>query len=398
MIAYEGDKPYIFISYAHKDSERVLPILDAMASRGFRIWYDAGIEAGTEWPDYIAMRLENATACLAFLSRASLDSQNCRQEINYALDLKIPVLSVYLDELTLTGGMRMRLGLTQAIYYCRHLSLDSFCEALFETRTFLPCREDSVSVDTARTPRHVAENVPTTEGFASPLSDFEIKNGTLLRYKGEGGEVVVPDHVTIIGEKAFYLCSGLKSVILPDSVTEIRESAFARSSLESISIPNSVTAIGAWAFAYTDLASIVLPPSLDTVENNTFYCADKLQRITIPETVTRIGAWAFNCCESLQNITLPRGITRIFASTFAGCAALTSFTLPDGVTEISTDAFYRCRALQSVSIPDSVKRIADNAFNGCDSLTKVYISENAPSYAKLKQDLPEGIRFLPPIG
>ena len=68
MTPYKGTEPYIFISYAHKDSERVLPIIESLAEKGFRVWYDAGIEAGTEWPDYIAENLENAAVVMALLS------------------------------------------------------------------------------------------------------------------------------------------------------------------------------------------------------------------------------------------------------------------------------------------------------------------------------------------
>ena len=65
--AYEGTEPYIFVSYAHKDSEAVLPIIAALQDRGFRIWYDAGIEAGTEWPEYIAEQLNGSEVVLALI-------------------------------------------------------------------------------------------------------------------------------------------------------------------------------------------------------------------------------------------------------------------------------------------------------------------------------------------
>ena len=57
MKAYNGSKPYIFISYAHADSSRVLPVVEAMQNQGFRIWFDMGIEAGTEWSNNIAKHL-----------------------------------------------------------------------------------------------------------------------------------------------------------------------------------------------------------------------------------------------------------------------------------------------------------------------------------------------------
>ena len=51
---YEGSEPYIFVSYAHKDAAMVMPLITGLQDRGFRVWFDAGIEAGTEWPEYIA--------------------------------------------------------------------------------------------------------------------------------------------------------------------------------------------------------------------------------------------------------------------------------------------------------------------------------------------------------
>ena len=85
---YEGNDKYIFISYAHKDADSVLPVLGAMADAGFRLWYDSGIEAGTEWPEYIEERLMNASVVLVFMTPAAVESRNCRNEINFALELK----------------------------------------------------------------------------------------------------------------------------------------------------------------------------------------------------------------------------------------------------------------------------------------------------------------------
>ena len=48
---YEGAEPYVFISYSHADSERVLAIVKAMEKRGYRVWYDAGINAGQQWTE-----------------------------------------------------------------------------------------------------------------------------------------------------------------------------------------------------------------------------------------------------------------------------------------------------------------------------------------------------------
>ena len=93
LTAYNGNQPYIFISYAHKDSDKVLPIVESLTASGFRVWYDSGIEAGTEWPEYIANKLSESACVIAFISKAALESQNCRREINYAISENKEMLS-----------------------------------------------------------------------------------------------------------------------------------------------------------------------------------------------------------------------------------------------------------------------------------------------------------------
>ena len=139
MAIYEGAQPYVFLSYAHLDSDRVLPIFRRLEENHYRIWYDGGIEAGTEWPDYIAEHLERSGCFLAFMSENYLNSRNCKQEINYALDLNIPVLVIYMEDVTLTGGLRMRLGMVQALFYHRYGSEADFLAALFRSALLAPC-------------------------------------------------------------------------------------------------------------------------------------------------------------------------------------------------------------------------------------------------------------------
>lgn len=107
---YEGTLPYLFVSYAHKNDAAVLEIIRTLQSRGFRVWYDEGIEAGSEWPESIASHLERAQLVLAFLSPAYLRSDNCRKEMHYALTKKKPVINVYLEQTELSPGMEMQIG------------------------------------------------------------------------------------------------------------------------------------------------------------------------------------------------------------------------------------------------------------------------------------------------
>ena len=136
---YEGNQPYIFISYAHLDTARVLPTISALQDRGFRIWYDAGIEAGTEWPEVIAEHLCQCDAFLAFVSDNSLQSQNCRREINFAIELQKKQLVIYLEDVHPSPGMRMQLGTMQAIFRNRHRTQSSFLDELCRSRVLSAC-------------------------------------------------------------------------------------------------------------------------------------------------------------------------------------------------------------------------------------------------------------------
>lgn len=107
---YEGGEPYIFISYAHADAPAVMEIACNMHARGYRIWYDEGIEAGSEWTECIASHLYGAHLVLAFISPAYLASDNCRKEVHYALTKKKKTISIFLEETQLSPGMEMQIG------------------------------------------------------------------------------------------------------------------------------------------------------------------------------------------------------------------------------------------------------------------------------------------------
>lgn len=128
---YEGTLPYLFVSYAHANDAAVLEIISTLQARGFRVWYDEGIEAGSEWPESIASHLERAQLVLAFLSPAYLRSDNCRKEMHYALTKKKPVINVYLEQTELSPGMEMQIGNLFALMKYTYPSEAYFYDKLF---------------------------------------------------------------------------------------------------------------------------------------------------------------------------------------------------------------------------------------------------------------------------
>jgi len=137
--AYEGTENYIFVSYAHKDGATVIPIIEALQQANFRVWYDSGIEAGTEWPAYIEKHLIGSAAVLVFMSPSAVASKNCRNEINLAMDEKKETLVVYLQDTDLIEGMRLQLISLQSLFLNRHASTETFLEELFKSKILRTC-------------------------------------------------------------------------------------------------------------------------------------------------------------------------------------------------------------------------------------------------------------------
>ena len=182
--------------------------------------------------------------------------------------------------------------------------------------------------------------------------------------------VVIPSTITIIRDSAF-ADNQLTNVVIPDSVTEIGSYAFFKNQLASIEIPDSIKIISNYVFAYNQLTSIAIPNSVMTIGDSAFY-GNQLTSVTIPDSVTTIDSSAFSS-NQLTSVTIPDSVTTIGSSAFSS-NQLTSITIPDSVTTIGSSAF-SSNQLTSVMIPSKVTTIGYSAFYD-NQLTSITIPDS----------------------
>ncbi len=136
---YDGTEPYIFISYSHKDMDKVFSIISRLQQEGYRVWYDEGIDPATEWDENIAQHIMNSGCLIAFISANYIASNNCKDEINFARDLDKPRLLVYIEQTKLPAGMAMRLMRIQAIHEYKYEDKADFYSKLLSASVISSC-------------------------------------------------------------------------------------------------------------------------------------------------------------------------------------------------------------------------------------------------------------------
>ena len=273
----------------------------------------------------------------------------------------------------------------------------------------------------------------STYGSSNPLNQrepgSEVQKDVGLYVNGEKlTDLVIPADVTSIAPRAFYGYTGLESVVIPDTVNTVGDSAFSTctnlrsvsadaatignsafeycGSLEAVSLGENVTAIGRYVFQNCgELSSVNIPAALKSIGHCAFHSCGKLQRVDLTDLAAwcvisfSTGAWGdpgYGTCYS-------NPLCNSSASLYLNGALLEEAVIPDGVTYIDAYAFYRDSDLRLVRIPSTMKSIGQFAFASCGNLTDVYYSGtqeqwNAVSVSQYNDSLTNAtIHYYPDI-
>ena len=231
----------------------------------------------------------------------------------------------------------------------------------------------------------------TYNGITYPVTSIE----ALAFYRcTELTSIDIPNSVTEIGQEAFANCPGLTSIVVEsgnprfdsrnncNAIIETTDNTLIAGCKNTI-IPNSVTKIGNFAFERCgSLTSIVIPNSVTSIGHYAFYCCDSLTSVDIPNSVIEIGYGVFESCFGLTSIVVESGNPRYDSRNNCNAIIETAYNtliygckntiIPNSVTTIDDYAFYDCDGLTSIVIPNSVTSIGDGAFCNCWRLTDVY--------------------------
>ena len=430
---------YAFISYCSENQQMAESLRALFKLNDIETWMAPGdIPFDSAFAATINHAIDDASCFVLLLSESVQEPQWAAREAERADSAGKTIFTVQLDDVPMSDDFMFELSTSQAVAIRK----------INENSDYIKRLVQAVAAHTSelKNEENAVDNTATVKEQNSKADDENyfrenaiMKGSTLKDFRGkQSAKVVIPEGVTVIGDRAFSFHAELLEISIPSSVKKIEEYAFVQCpELCSITvdpqnpvfrsegnccieratnrlvfgchtskIPDGVTVIGSDAFdGCKNLTAIDIPSSVRRIEKGAFFECINLSALTFAEGVAEIEEMAFSCCDSLTELNLPSSITKIATGAFHNrhgfeaihvsrnnsvyhsennCCIETRTNrlvlgsntgiIPNGTVVIGERAFEDCQALKRIQIPSSVKVIDAGAFNGCSGLTSVVIT------------------------
>lgn len=384
--AYTGNEEYLFVSYSHRDTEKVYKVLDALHDKKYRIWYDESCENGNDFRDELRQRIKGSSGVLLFVSSASMASPFCGMEIVVAREYGKRLFPIYLeDEAVVPPAFSILLANTH------HSTIENMDRLVKSMVRDLP----------AETMDRLTLNEGKLEKCEDNGQSIDVDEGVRLICAGAFKDrkqlknIKLPESLEEIETEAFRGCGNLTSMYIPEKTHRIGESTFRDCvNMKSLVIKNDKIKIGERAFENcATLESVELPEGLTELYGGVFNSCKSIKAIDLPSKLTIIGENAFSDCIGLEKVVVPESVTKIDDLVFNGCISLASVVLPEGLRKIGKSAFKNCKALTNVTIPASVVSISDAPFRGCENMKSIRV-EPKNKYYKSEPNKRDGSDYV----
>ena len=329
---YNGSDNYIFISYAHKDSAIVFKLAKKLEERHYNFWLDTGLKYGSEWDEQLANKIKNASLVVLILSKNSICSKNCLDELNYARNKEKNIVNIIIEKgVEITEQFELRFGRYQM---CKAFEFDSFDKVIdaLETKCdFFKNGKKRIEANVVKENREIEES---KEDSNHPYYKID-KKGFLSKYSGDEEIITIPDNVISIWSYAFNnVKRPIKKLIISKNVKEVgnlfgpikeivisgdnehftaingvlyskdqkRLIKFPEGKKEAtFKVPNFVLAVDSYAFHKSLIQNMVLDSEDIVLEDNAFAEAS-IEYVDIRNSVFSIGSSCFIDCSELKTI------------------------------------------------------------------------------------------------
>lgn len=359
FLPYEEEKPYIFVSYSHQNQEIVTNILEVIYDKGYNIWYDTGISAGSDPFEYIATHLLKCELAIFFLSSNSSQSHYCKSEINFAISKSKNIICVVLDEFDMPLGLELQLQNTQMLYYYK-MRQDDFYYKLFSSNSMKAL---------------YTLNKTDLEEKTNSSSKRRLETCDAIKLKTTSGTLVIGDDIYEIGPDTFAERTDLKRLILGKNVVSILDNAFSNCiNLMDVVLNSKLKFISSSAFnGCTNLNTIECNSPYFSIENKHFLVHSKK---SIVSTI---------CKHQATSYYLPPKTLFLEKYSIEGDKSVENIVIPEGLEYIANYSIVDCINLKVLTLPYSVKYMGNNAIFNCPSVTiECYTGTFAERYCKAK--------------